>query len=135
MRWIDIVQHGESEYHWFIVRVDPLAPGKLPMMDGCDVKPLPDDMTLEEEMQLYRALLHPASPFGLGFRYRDTPAADDYSMSVIYHGDQFFRDGRGVLEPVPGAQRVRWPQPEDLALWEWATDEMEKGINDVDWTD
>ena len=56
------------------------------------------------------AVKHPWSPFGLGFRRKLVKPTPEYSMSVIYHGDEYWRDRRGVLTPT-GAHDAGWLSP------------------------
>ena len=59
------------------------------------------------------ALVHPRSPFAIGYRRKGTK----HDMTVIFRGEWFSRDRRGVLTLIPGADRdPDWPTPERWGL-------------------
>ncbi len=81
------------------------------------------------EVHILSALHHPDSPLGLGYRLKQIPAhvdMDPRSMTVIWHGEFYTRDRRGVLSPLAGCDRaLDWPTPEEwsrnrLAALAWA---------------
>ena len=73
---------------------------------------------LNTEVTLNWVLMHPASPWGVGWRCQDgilfnTNPLAGWNMMVIYHGSWFSRDQRGALEPA-GVQRAAWwPDADD----------------------
>jgi len=79
---------------------------------------LPQKFELEmAEVHIMSALRHPGSPLGLGYRLKRIPAhvdLDPRAMTVIWHGDFYTRDRRGVLAPLPDVGRAAdWPTPEE----------------------
>ena len=61
---------------------------------------------------LHWAIKHPWSPFALGIRGEHVEPTPEYSMTVLYHGDEYWRDRRGVLTPT-GRHDAGWPSPRE----------------------
>ena len=70
------------------------------------------------EVTLDWVLMHPASPWGVGWRNRDgilfsTNPSSAADMLVLYHGEWFYRDERGALEPAGMERAAWWPDADD----------------------
>jgi hypothetical protein len=46
------------------------------------------------------AMQHPMTPYGFAFRRKDRPGKPDDTMTVVWKGDYYRRDQRGVLTPL-----------------------------------